>query len=575
MGFGEPDKKEDITETLIINTNISIVDNHETISKNDISSVTEVSIDKAKLNRLKLTKSFKDNTLKKEEVSVLSTDTSSSSSLVNLISTDENTPNLITEKSDDVEIKKESIEENLENNTELKPNDHIENINSGEDKISVIEKGKQLSTTNKKKSLYKSDIDRAANNLSRDFTKEIVVTDDNKTTTQPVKKAQDVIIADQKERFTKDYISSTTTIKKESIEKNLKNTTEIKPNDQIEKFNSSEGKISVIEKGKQISTINKKKSLDKSDIDRAANNLSRDFTKEIVVTDDNKTTTQPVKKAQDVIIADQKERFTKDYISSTTAIKKESTEETLENTTEVKPNIDLGKLNSSDNNISEINTDDQLSTVKKEKGTQNTNIGRAANNLFNEEEDDIVANANNFSRDFTKDIVITDYKKTTKPEKKAPEIIIKEQKERFKKDYVSSTRTIKKEEVLVINSIDVSTISIKNNGKYIETSKSDKVDVMRINFQIDNNKYITSGYKEVYILIQSPSGTILNRKGTFEMKNGKELTYTEKTNAYYNNNHLNISMVTDRFIQRIVKGVYTITIYIEGYPVGLEMLELS
>ncbi len=34
-------------------------------------------------------------------------------------------------------------------------------------------------------------------------------------------------------------------------------------------------------------------------------------------------------------------------------------------------------------------------------------------------------------------------------------------------------------------------------------------------------------------------------------------------------------MVTDRFIQRIIKGVYTITIYIEGYPVGLEMVELS
>lgn len=466
MGFGEPVKKEDVKETIIINTNISIVDNHEKLSTGNTSSETEDSIDKEKLNHLKPNTSFKDETLKNEKVVVL-TSIDTSSSITNTIPTDEKAPNLITEKSDDVEIKKESSEKTLENTTEIKPNVHIEKSNSSEDKISLIEKKKQISTTNKKVSLEKSNIDRAANNLSRDFTKEIVVTSDEKTTAKPVKKTTEVIIKEQKESFKNDNISVATTRKKESSEK------------------------------------------------------------------------------------------------------------ILENTTEIKPNNDLGKLNSSNNKLSEINIDNQISTMKKEIGSQNTNIAKAANTLFDEEGEDVMANANNFSRDFTKDIVITDYKKAAKPEKKATEVIIKEQKVRFKKDYVSSTRTIKKEEVLVINSIDVSPISIKNNGKYIETAKSNKVDVMRINFQIDNNKYITSGYKEVYILIQSPSGIILNRKGTFEMKNGKELTYTEKTNAYYNNNQLNISMVTDRFIQRIIKGVYTITIYIEGYPVGLEMLELS
>ena len=227
----------------------------------------------------------------------------------------------------------------------------------------------------------------------------------------------------------------------------------------------------------------------------------------------------------------------------------------------------------SDYNTSSKSNEDKDSANKSDE--QSNNLSEAANKLFDEEVEDIEANANNFSRDFTNDIVITDYKKSTKPVEKEAEVIIAEQKDKFKKDYITSTESLKKEEVLMINSIDVSPISIKNNGKYVETSNSNKVDVMRINFQIDNNKYINSGYKEVFILIQNPAGTILNRKGTFEMKNGKELTYTEKTNAYYNNNHLNISMVTDRFIQRIIKGVYTITIYIEGYPVGLEMVELS
>ena len=136
------------------------------------------------------------------------------------------------------------------------------------------------------------------------------------------------------------------------------------------------------------------------------------------------------------------------------------------------------------------------------------------------------------------------------------------------------TIIIDSEKVLKINGIDISAMSIKGNGKYVTTKSARKTDVMRINFQIENNENITAGYKEVYILIQNPKGKILNKKGTFEVLGGKELTYTEKTNAYYTNNYLKISILTDRFIQKIIRGYYTITIYIENYPVGLEVIRL-
>ena len=150
-------------------------------------------------------------------------------------------------------------------------------------------------------------------------------------------------------------------------------------------------------------------------------------------------------------------------------------------------------------------------------------------------------------------ITIVDYDKNPKKEKVNTRKIIAKQREEFKREYISNVQSVNKEELLNINAIDVSPIAIRNNGKYATTQRSNQVDVMRINFQIDNNKYITAGYKEVYILIQNPAGTILNRKGTFKVNNGKELTYTEKTNAYYNNNHLNISMVTDRFYPKNYK----------------------
>jgi hypothetical protein len=136
------------------------------------------------------------------------------------------------------------------------------------------------------------------------------------------------------------------------------------------------------------------------------------------------------------------------------------------------------------------------------------------------------------------------------------------------------TNIIDSDKVLKINGIDINAMSIKGNGKYITTKSARQTDVMRIIFQIENNENITPGYKEVYILIQNPKGKILNKKGTFEVFGGKELYYTEKTNAYYTNNYLKISILTDRFIQKITRGYYTITIYIENYPVGLEVLKL-
>ncbi len=245
----------------------------------------------------------------------------------------------------------------------------------------------------------------------------------------------------------------------------------------------------------------------------------------------------------------------------------------------------LNKITQKANNTSYYNDVTTISkSVEKENNTlnHNTTFSETPNYTNNSSnmsnlsfDDDDEAQPNHFSGDLSEKITVVDYAKKAKNEQINKTILIAKQQQDFKQAYSSNVKDLSKEEVLSINSIDVTPIAINKKGRYLSTKNWKKVDVMRINFQINNNKYITAGYKEVYILIQNPSGTILNRKGQFKVNNGTELTYTEKTNAYYNNDHLNISMVTDRFIQETTKGIYTITIYIEGYPVGLEMVELT
>jgi len=138
----------------------------------------------------------------------------------------------------------------------------------------------------------------------------------------------------------------------------------------------------------------------------------------------------------------------------------------------------------------------------------------------------------------------------------------------------NDTISIDTDELLQINSIDITAMKITGGGKFTPTKSARRTDVMRINFQIENNKYISPGYKDVYILVQNPKGVILNRKGTFDVYGGRKLRYTAKTEAYYENNYLKISILTDKIIQKMTKGMYTVIIYIENYPVGLEVIKL-
>jgi len=233
----------------------------------------------------------------------------------------------------------------------------------------------------------------------------------------------------------------------------------------------------------------------------------------------------------------------------------------------LKSDFSVSEKNVSEKNIVLENESIAYNKFNRDFASEEENMKAVSNTLFSDEDD--------FESFDDKTVTSNRFASKVKRDKKVKAVSIARKTEELKEQYIKSTAGMKKEEVLSIKGIDISPMAIRKNGKYTATNAANKVDVMRINFQIANNNDISPGYKEVFILIQNPEGKILNRKGEFTVNNGETLTYTEKTNAYYNNNFLNLSMMTDRFIQRIIKGTYTVTIYIEGYPVGLEMFTLS
>ncbi len=127
---------------------------------------------------------------------------------------------------------------------------------------------------------------------------------------------------------------------------------------------------------------------------------------------------------------------------------------------------------------------------------------------------------------------------------------------------------------LRVNSVKAMSMRLKGNGKYSETNKAQKTQAIRVSFRIQKNEIASAGDKEAYITIQNPKGVVISEKGTFTLKNGDEVPYTDKTIATYNNADLDVVMFVDKVPQKFIKGTYTVKVYVEGNLVGATKLVL-
>ncbi|MCF6347608.1 MAG: hypothetical protein L3J20_04810 [Flavobacteriaceae bacterium] len=116
---------------------------------------------------------------------------------------------------------------------------------------------------------------------------------------------------------------------------------------------------------------------------------------------------------------------------------------------------------------------------------------------------------------------------------------------------------------------------VKRNGNYAETGRAINTHAISVNFKMYKNKDIAPGHKEIFIVIQNPQKKVINERGTFTLRSGKEIPYTDETVAYYNGKDIKISILSDRFIQKMTKGTYIVQVYIERYLTGQTLLVLS
>lgn len=127
--------------------------------------------------------------------------------------------------------------------------------------------------------------------------------------------------------------------------------------------------------------------------------------------------------------------------------------------------------------------------------------------------------------------------------------------------------------VLECSNIRMEPLHVRKNGKEKETSKAKKVDVLRIMFDIDENRIAESGTKQIYLRIIAPDGSVMSSSA-----NGSGMLTTSKGDQIPFSVVKGVPLTQGQPLKNIMadwkqdgdykRGAYTIEIYSEGYKVG-------
>ncbi|MBL7684217.1 MAG: hypothetical protein JNK00_12730 [Flavipsychrobacter sp.] len=128
--------------------------------------------------------------------------------------------------------------------------------------------------------------------------------------------------------------------------------------------------------------------------------------------------------------------------------------------------------------------------------------------------------------------------------------------------------------VLHASNIRLTPIDLRRNGKKEkETGKAGRVDVMRVTFDIDENRIAESGTKQIHIRISDPSGNLLSNaaygSGVLTDAEGNDINYTLLKQIALETNSPVKDLTADwKQDSDYQKGTYTIELYNDGYKIG-------
>jgi predicted nuclease with TOPRIM domain len=141
---------------------------------------------------------------------------------------------------------------------------------------------------------------------------------------------------------------------------------------------------------------------------------------------------------------------------------------------------------------------------------------------------------------------------------------------------LTTTKTEKKQledkvdvaSTLHASSIGIAAIKVSGNGKEKETTTAKRANLIRIAFNLDENRITPSGTKDIYVVVTGPDGKPITEGTTFDTREEGSKTFTSKVSVNYEQGKRIPVSFDWRQNEKYKEGDYKIEIYNNGFKIG-------
>lgn len=137
------------------------------------------------------------------------------------------------------------------------------------------------------------------------------------------------------------------------------------------------------------------------------------------------------------------------------------------------------------------------------------------------------------------------------------------------------SKKISKAATLAIDNVAVIAMKERRGGKLKNTERARRVDAFRVSFKIRKNVIAEAGLKKAHIVIKDASGIVLSSEGTFTNNDGVKMPYTDTTDVEYKNEDLDVILVTTLTEEKLEKGDYYLSVFLDNMLLGSTSIYLK
>lgn len=126
---------------------------------------------------------------------------------------------------------------------------------------------------------------------------------------------------------------------------------------------------------------------------------------------------------------------------------------------------------------------------------------------------------------------------------------------------------------LKITSLRGEGVIVRNSGKLVENDRTNRIDQIRACFTISANDLAGPGERNMYVQIYNPENELVGDQIVVQHEGGP-MVYSASSKVYYENNELDVCLLSNTREDKLLEGTYKVYVYAEANLLGTASFNL-